>query len=168
MDADCGMRENIARDMSLEDPSLVYQKSSRWLPDEQLQVYVDEYGRNGFQGGLNWYKIQTQQSFLSDYEIWAGRKIEVPLAFVAGVKDWGTYQEPGAVEALESGRAGRKELYRGTHLVEGAGHWVTQERPGECVEVIARLAGEALGRGEGGSDAESGVMERSEMGGSKM
>lgn len=74
----------------------------------------------------------------------------MPLAFVAGVKDWGTFQEPGAVEALESGRAVRKDLYRGTHLVEGAGHWVTQEQPKECVRVIARLAREALGQAEEG------------------
>ena len=147
MDADAGMRENIRRDMSSLDPETVRSKSAHWLPDADLQVYVDEYGRNGFQGGLNWYRIQTQPSFLSDFELWAGQKIEVPLAFVAGEKDWGTYQEPGAVEALESGRAVRKEMYRGTHLVEGAGHWVTQERPRECVEVIARLAGEGVWRG---------------------
>jgi pimeloyl-ACP methyl ester carboxylesterase len=147
MDADAGMRENIRRDMSSQDPDSVREKSAHWLPDADLQVYVDEYGRNGFQGGLNWYRIQTQPSFLSDFELWAGQKIEVPLAFVAGKKDWGTYQEPGAVEALESGRAVRKEMYRGTHLVEGAGHWVTQERPAECVEVIARLAGEGVRRG---------------------
>jgi pimeloyl-ACP methyl ester carboxylesterase len=150
MDADAGMRENIHRDMSSQDPETVRSKSAHWLPDADLQVYVDEYGRNGFQGGLNWYRIQTQPSFLSDFELWAGRKIEVPLAFVAGQKDWGTYQEPGAVEALENGRAVRKEMYRGTHLVEGAGHWVTQERPRECVEVIVRLAGEGVWRGREG------------------
>ena len=150
MDADCGMRENVARDMSSCDLPEVRRKSARWLNDTELQVYVDEYGRNGFQGGLNWYRIQTQGGFLSDYEIWSGMRIEVPLAFVAGVKDWGTFQEPGAVEALESGRAVRKDLYRGTHLVEGAGHWVTQEQPKECVRVIARLAREALGQAEEG------------------
>lgn len=157
MDADAGMRENVQRDMSSEDADSVRRKSARWLSDTELQVYADEYGRNGFQGGLNWYKIQTQPSFLSDYELYSGRKIEIPLAFVAGKKDWGTYQEPGAVEALESGRAVRKELYRGTHLIEGAGHWVTQERPEECIGIIAGLAREALGKGESG---QGGIVQR--------
>jgi pimeloyl-ACP methyl ester carboxylesterase len=142
MDSDAGMRENVQRDMSRENASEVQQKSSRWLSDTELQVYASEYGRNTFQGGLNWYAIQTQPAFLSDYEIWAGRKIEVPTCFVAGAKDWGTFQEPGAVEALESGRAVPKDLYRGTHLIPGAGHWVTQEQAGECVGIIARMARE--------------------------
>ena len=149
MDADGGMRENVRRDMSSEDPLSVSQKSSRWLTDAELQVYADEYARNGFQGGLNWYRIQTQPAFLADYELYSGKKIEVPLCFVAGDKDWGTYQEPGAVEALESGKAVRKELYRGTHLIPGAGHWVTQEQPEECVKIIARMAREAMGGGGG-------------------
>jgi pimeloyl-ACP methyl ester carboxylesterase len=179
MDADAGMRSNVARDMLSENPEEVRRKSARWLSDAELQVYVDEYGRNGFQGGLNWYKIQTQPTFLSDYEIWSGKKIEVPLAFVAGRSDWGTYQEPGAVGALESGGAGwgggggGGGGPGGTHWVEGAGHWVTQERPGECVEVIGRLAREALGWAEGGKnpgsvDVPSRVGNTSEIGGSKM
>lgn len=36
----------------------------------------------------------------------------------------------------------RKDLYRGTHLISGAGHWVTQEQPEECVGIIARMARE--------------------------
>jgi hypothetical protein len=39
----------------------------------------------------------------------------------------------------------RGNMYRGTVLVEGAGHWVNQERAGRCVEEILRVVGEVEG-----------------------
>ena len=156
MDADCGMRENVARDMAhpkaqAELDSQIY---ARWLSDPEMAVYVSEYARTSFAGGLNWYKVQTDPSGVGgDTQAYAGRMIEVPCAFVAGVADWGHWQEPGAVEAMEAngtgggdGDAGHgdgkvrpsvgKGWYMGTHVVEGAGHWVNQEQPGKCVEIV--------------------------------
>ena len=76
--------------------------------------------------------------------VWAdGGKVKVPTVFVAGRSDWGTYQEPGAVEAMESGKSVEQGCYKGTVLVEGAGHWVNQEQPEECVKHILALAKEA-------------------------
>jgi len=142
MDYPDTMRQAVARDMSLEDPELIATRSARWLPDHELSVYVSEYTRTTFQGGLNWYRIQTQPAIASDEGIWSGAQIGVPTVFVAGKSDWGTFQEPGAVEAMEQGRSVRQGCYRGTVLVEGAGHWVNQERPERCVEEILRLVRE--------------------------
>jgi len=50
----------------------------------------------------------------------------VPTAFIAGAADWGVRQTPGALEAMTS-RACTK--FFGTHLIDGAGHWVQQEQP---------------------------------------
>jgi pimeloyl-ACP methyl ester carboxylesterase len=116
--------------MSTEDPTVVAQKSQRWLPDSELAVYAAEFGRNGFQGGLNWYRVQTEPTHIKDLDMFAGRKIEVPTKFVSGDKDWGTYQEPGAIENM--GKVCTD--FRGAHIVEGAGHWVNSERP----EVVAK------------------------------
>lgn len=150
MDADAGMRENIARDMSTESPQHVAQASSRWLPDSALAVYVAEYTRTSFQGGLNWYGVQTNPQIASDTQIFSGKRVGVPTVFVAGKRDWGTYQEPGAVEAMESGKSVERESYRGTVLVEGAGHWVNQEQPERCVEEIMRVVREVDGKGAEG------------------
>ncbi|KIX09514.1 uncharacterized protein Z518_00594 [Rhinocladiella mackenziei CBS 650.93] len=143
MDLADNMREAVARDMVMEDPQLVASRSSRWLPDHELAVYVEEWGRTSFQGGLNWYRIQTRPDLASDMEAWSGAKITIPTLFVSGKSDWGTYQEPGAVEAMEQGKSVREGMYRGTVLVEGAGHWVNQEQPERCVEEILKMVEEA-------------------------
>lgn len=145
MDLADTMREAVARDMAIEDSQLVSSRASRWLPDPELAVYVDEWARTSFQGGLNWYRIQTQPEIASDVEAWSGAKINVPTLFVSGRRDWGTYQEPGAVEAMEQGKSVQPGMYRGTVLVDGAGHWVNQEQPERCVQEILKLVNEVDG-----------------------
>lgn len=132
-----GMRESVSLHMKTEDPKIVSKKSPRWLSDEELAVYVQEYARTGFQGGLNWYRVQTNPHNLKDLDVFAGKKIEVPCMFISGREDWGTYQEPGAVENMEKVCTN----FRGVKLVDGAGHWVPQERPEEVVEGILGLIG---------------------------
>ena len=123
----CGMRESIARQLDGEE-----QKSSKWLPDSELNVYVQEYARTGFQGGLNWYRVQTNPANLRDLDMFAGKKIEVPCLFISGTKDWGIYQEPGVVEKMAEVCAD----FRGVKIVEGAGHWVQQEQPAALLKEI--------------------------------
>jgi pimeloyl-ACP methyl ester carboxylesterase len=86
-------------------------------------VYVEEYGRTGFQGGLNGYRGTPTDA---DLQLFAGRTIDVPASFMGGKSDWGVYQNPGALERLEKNVTTN---YKGTHLVDGAGHWVQQEQP---------------------------------------
>lgn len=145
MDEADSMREAVARDMAEEDAQLVSDRGSRWLPDAELAVYVDEWSRTSFQGGLNWYRIQTQPGIASDGLAWAGARISVPTVFAAGTRDWGTYQEPGAVEAMEGAKSVADGFYRGTELIDGAGHWVNQEQPEKCVDLILKLAREVQG-----------------------
>ncbi|OQU97246.1 hypothetical protein CLAIMM_03207 [Cladophialophora immunda] len=139
MDLDDNMRQAVARDMANEDPQVVAERAARWLPDDELAVYVQEWGRTSFQGGLNWYRVQTQPEIAADMQAWSGAKISVPTVFVSGRKDWGTFQEPGAVEAMETGQSVSRPMYRGTVLVDGAGHWVNQEQPERCVQEILPL-----------------------------
>ena len=139
------MREAVARDMSAEFPETVAKLSSRWLPDNELSVYASEWGRTSFQGGLNWYRVQTQPDIAADIQTWSGSKTSVPTVFVAGKKDWGTYQEPGAVEAMEQGKSVKEGCYKGTVLVDGAGHWVNQEQPERCVQEIMKIVREVEG-----------------------
>ncbi len=104
-----------------------------WLSDEELAVYAGEYGRTGFGGGLLWYRAISCGRFQADFDLFAGRRIEGPAMFLAGDRDWGIHQNPGALDAMGL-RAGAD--WRGTELVPGAGHWVQQER---AAAVTARL-----------------------------
>jgi pimeloyl-ACP methyl ester carboxylesterase len=98
---------------------------NRWLPDDELAIYAEEFGRTGFQGGLNWYRALNNTTHTEELGVFAGKQIEVPAMFVGGAKDWGVYQMPGALDKMKHVCT----QFAGTVLVEGAGHWVQQESP---------------------------------------
>ena len=125
MDLDKGMAESVAPEM----PSAQEIASCKWLPDNELMFYSEEYGRNGFQGGLQGYRLGGLDQEL---KLFAGRTIDVPSLFIGGASDWGVYQTPGGLEYLETKLTTN---YKGTVLVDAAGHWVQQEQP----EQVSRL-----------------------------
>ena len=133
-----GMRQAVCESLHNEDPKVRNTRMSRWLSDTDLDFYVAEYSRTGFQGGLNWYRIQTDPSRMRSLDLFAGKKIEVPCLFIGGRLDWGIYQEPGVVEGMSKVCTD----FQGTKIVDGAGHWIQQEKPEVVVEeVLAFLNG---------------------------
>jgi pimeloyl-ACP methyl ester carboxylesterase len=101
-----------------------------WLSQEDLDVYVAEFERTGFRGGLNWYR-----NFDRNWELlapFADRRITVPALFIGGLRDavvtGPEFEEPGpGVQMLD----GFCDDLRGKVLIEGAGHWNQQEAPEE-------------------------------------
>jgi len=128
MDLDKGMAETVAPEM----PSAAAIAACKWLPDEELKVYSGEYGRTGFQGGLEGYRVGSVARFASELQLFSGRTIDQPSMFIGGKSDWGVYQNPGALERLQKTVCTKMA---GTHLVDGAGHWVQQEQP-EAVSAL--------------------------------
>ncbi|OCK77221.1 alpha/beta-hydrolase [Lepidopterella palustris CBS 459.81] len=122
------MPEVVASLMEEEDVT----KTMSWMPDEDLAVYVQEWCRTGFQGGLNWYRSQTDPVQQRDMYLFAGKKIEVPATFISGEKDWGNYQQPGALEGFPQSCT----QFRGVKIIEGAGHWPQQEQPEKVVKEL--------------------------------
>ena len=68
-----------------------------------------------------------------EMRVFSGRTLDVPTMFLAGAADWGVYQKPGDYERMQTTVC---TDFRGSHLIEGAGHWVQQEQP---EAVIAHL-----------------------------
>ncbi len=97
----------------------------RWLPDDELAVYAAEFARTGLQGGLQWYRSALDLRHRAQLRLFAGRRIEVPGCFIAGRQDWGVHQVPGACEAMATQAFAD---FRGSQLIDGAGHWVQQEQ----------------------------------------
>jgi pimeloyl-ACP methyl ester carboxylesterase len=124
--------QTMAQTVAAEMPSAAEIAACRWLPDVELAVYAAEFARTGFQGGLQWYRAR-QGKYAAALARYAGRTIDGPACFIAGQSDWGVHQAPGALERMESVACTR---WRGTHLVEGAGHWVQQERPAAVMRVL--------------------------------
>lgn len=135
MPLNASMPEAVARSMAQESDEAL-QRCREWLPDADLEVYMSEYARTGFQGGLNWYRVHTMSESepLRLLDVVAGKKIEVPCSYISGQKDWGTYQDPGAIEKMGSSEVCTD--FRGKTIIEGAGHWVLQEKPEEVSKAI--------------------------------
>ena len=97
----------------------------QWLPDTDLSVYVGEYQRTGFQGGLQWYRCATDCDEFIALSHYSGQSIQVLSAFIAGASDWGVYQLPGAFEKMQTLACSDMRF---CELIAGAGHWVQQEQ----------------------------------------
>jgi pimeloyl-ACP methyl ester carboxylesterase len=98
-----------------------------WLTDADLDYYVGEFQRSGFRGPLNRYR--TSELDFAQQAAVADKRIEQPAAFVAGSLDPVLRFIPG-LDLIEVMR-GRVSDLRLVRLIEGAGHWVQQERPAE-------------------------------------
>ena len=121
------MAEAVAKHM----PTSQEIASCKWLREDELQVYVSEYGRTGFQGGLNWYRSGGSEGNRQKLELFSGMKIRVPALFVAGKQDWGIYQRPGAIDRMKEEVCTSMDKI---HLVDNAGHWVQQEQPDKVLK----------------------------------
>ncbi|WP_433566761.1 alpha/beta fold hydrolase [Nocardia sp. CA-151230] len=91
-----------------------------FLSDADLAVYSENYSRNGFRGGLNGYRV-----FQRNWEItapWHDMALPVPSAYVGGTAD--------TVLHFPGFRAAAEAMGQATFL-DGAGHWIQAERPGD-------------------------------------
>lgn len=121
-----------------------------WMPDEDLAVYVEAFEGTGFQGGLNHYRARIEGLDAAHLPIFMGKAIEVPSTFISGVHDWGNYQDPGALERMQSSGVVRPGMFLGgCTFVPGAGHWVQQEQPERTAEAILSFIARARGSRDG-------------------
>jgi pimeloyl-ACP methyl ester carboxylesterase len=121
MDLHKGMAETLAE----HQPSAHYIAACRWMLETELEVYVTQFARTGFQGGLNYYRVDADDPLSNELNSFAGRTIDVPACFIGGANEWGVYQSPGAFQAMPSVCT----RFRGAHLVPHAGHSIVEEQP---------------------------------------
>lgn len=132
MDAGQTMPQTVAPHM----PSREQVQACQWLPEADLAVYAAEYARTGFQGGLHWYRCNTSGRFVAEHQTWAGRRITIPSAYIAGAMDWGIHQRPGEFDRMRNIQCTRMLECA---LLEDAGHWVQQEQHEATLQVLQRF-----------------------------
>jgi len=94
-----------------------------WLSQAELDHYTAEFERTGFTGGISWYRNLDRNWELTPQL--DGAKVTVPSLFIGGALDPVLLMTPPSVmDDLVTD-------HRGTVIVDGAGHWVQQESPGE-------------------------------------
>lgn len=116
-----------------------------WLSDRELAVYTDEYGRTGFQGALQAYRVYADPALGAELRLFSGKTIDVPSLFIGGTRDWGAYSSPGALEAMAKTATTKM---REIEWIDGAGHWIQQEQPKRLASLLLSFAREADGFAE--------------------
>jgi len=131
MDLDKG----IAQTMAEHHPSADYITACHWLTEADVDVYATEFSRTGFQGGLNYYRVDADDALWNEQNIFAGKTIDVPACYIGGASEWGVYQTPGAFQAMNKACT----QLRGTHLVPHAGHSIVEEQPDATNQLLIDL-----------------------------
>jgi pimeloyl-ACP methyl ester carboxylesterase len=98
-----------------------------WLTEADLAFFTEAYRKSGFRGGLNWYRNIDRNWELT--APWQGAQIVQPSLFIAGSNDSVITGLIGAKRVAEMERVlpGLKQKL----IIDGAGHWIQQERPEE-------------------------------------
>src|SRR3979409_1642082 len=117
MERDKGMAETVAPLM----PSAAEIADCKWLTEPEVEVYATEYGRTGFTGALQGYRVRrgSDPKSVAEMHTFSGRSIDVPSMFVGGRSDWGVYQTPGAVDKMRNSACTQMV---GFDLLVGGGH----------------------------------------------
>ena len=101
-----------------------------WLAEADLDVYAGEFERTGFFGALGRYRNVDRD--WEDLAAWDGATIGQPSLFIGGEHD----ATRGWLGPVIEGQAETMPGLRGSHTLEGCGHWVQQERPDEVSRLL--------------------------------
>ena len=109
-----------------------------WITQEEVDHYVEVFAETGFTGGINWYR-----NFHRNWEITphlADAKFDKPAYFIAGKQD-------PVIGGRDSGFDSPMLLdWRGETVIDGAGHWVQQEKPDEVNAALIAFLNDVNGK----------------------
>jgi pimeloyl-ACP methyl ester carboxylesterase len=103
-----------------------------WISEAEAGVYVEQFSRSGYRGGLNWYRnISRSWELLAAFD---GLKVAVPALYVVGDRDL-VLTFRGMDRAITELSQSVPFLQQ-TIILRGCGHWTQQERPKEVSSAI--------------------------------
>lgn len=101
-----------------------------WLPQDDFDVFVDQFRASGFFGPVSWYR-NLDTNYDETKEL-GPERFTMPTAFIGGELD------PVIAGRMESVDAMAEMLpnFVGSVIIPGAGHWVQQEAPEAFNDVL--------------------------------
>ncbi|MEY9871521.1 pimeloyl-ACP methyl ester carboxylesterase [Streptacidiphilus sp. MAP12-33] len=104
-----------------------------WLAEGELSVYLRAFDETGFTGGLNYYRnIDRNWELMEPLD---GGTVDQPSFFAIGSRD-----PVGMFSPTDGLRRVLTDL-RGQLVLDGAGHWIQQERPAEVNAALLDFLG---------------------------
>ncbi|MFF3006571.1 alpha/beta fold hydrolase [Kitasatospora sp. NPDC057940] len=101
-----------------------------WLSAEELDFYAGEFERTGMSGALGRYRnMDRDWEDLADFD---GAPVTQPSLFIGGSRDASTTWLADAIAAYPATLPGLLS----SHVLDGCGHWVQQERPAEVNRIL--------------------------------
>ncbi|MEH6551077.1 MAG: alpha/beta hydrolase [Pseudomonadales bacterium] len=96
-----------------------------WLNELELEVFVNEYSRNGFTGGLNWYRSMDLK--WTQRKPFEGIQSQVPAYFIGSENDVDLegFHGDDPISLMRN----QFPLLREVNMIPGAGHMVQLECP---------------------------------------
>ncbi|MEU3562345.1 alpha/beta hydrolase [Kitasatospora sp. NPDC006786] len=105
-------------------------KLPAWLTEDDLDVYAGEFERTGMTGALNRYRNMDRD--WEDLAQYGGAPITQPSLFIGGALDASTTWMADAIDAYPA----TLPALASTHILDGCGHWIQQERPEEVNRLL--------------------------------
>ncbi|QNP67791.1 alpha/beta fold hydrolase [Streptomyces genisteinicus] len=102
-----------------------------WLTDDVLDFYAAQFEHTGLTGALNRYRAVDRD--WEDLAPHRGAPITQPSLFIGGTRDASTTWMSDAIDAFPT----TLPALSASHLLDGCGHWVQQERPEETNRLLA-------------------------------
>jgi pimeloyl-ACP methyl ester carboxylesterase len=98
-----------------------------WISEAKVEVYVEQFLRTGYRGGLNWYRnISRNRELLGAFD---GLEVTVPALYIVGDRD--VVLGFRGMDSVIAGLPQSVPLLQQTIMLAGCGHWTQQERPKE-------------------------------------
>ncbi|MEY9877472.1 pimeloyl-ACP methyl ester carboxylesterase [Streptacidiphilus sp. MAP12-33] len=101
-----------------------------WLAGADLDIYAGEFERTSLTGALNRYRNMDRD--WEDLAAYDGAPVTQPSLFAGGTRDASTTWLADAIDAFPRTLPGLTS----SHLLDGCGHWIQQERPAEVNELL--------------------------------
>ena len=146
MEKDKGMAATVAPFM----PSADQIASCKWLTEAEVEVYATEYGRTGFTGALQGYRVRrgSDPKSIAEMHTFSGRTIDVPSQYIGGKERLGRLSNAGcgrqdAEERMHAhGRipSARRRRTLGPAGAAGTGERIAGSVPSRSREVLVPIA----------------------------